>query len=151
VVSAKKNQPAGIQQSMKVITLLALGLLASAGFAQTPPTPAPPRPESILNRPEITVALAEKDIQQGRFRFFTYGLMQYQHRGIAAILRKDHGIEYQMAAGCVVSSELVKRVREYNDHMEKAVRKKFGKASSELYEEAKKKYQEAEAAKSAGA
>jgi hypothetical protein len=130
-----------------MLLTLSVALLSVPGavLAQTPPPPAPPTIESVLDRPDITVAQAEKDIQQGRFRLFTYGLMRASHRGVAETLQKDFGIKHEMAAGCIVSSKLVERVRAYNERMEKAIRKKFGKSSRELYEAAERKYQQSKA------
>lgn len=91
------------------------------------------------NRPDITLEQAEKDIQNNRFRFFSYGLVRMQHYEIGRVLQKEYGIVHETAAGCVVSGSLVARVRAYNERMEKAVLKKYGKTYSELYEEVRAK------------
>jgi hypothetical protein len=123
----------------RILSLVVVALLAGSVLAQT--KPSAPDISRIVERPDITVERAKKDIAQQRYRFFTYGLMAGSHRGVADILQKDYGIKYEMAAGCIVSSALVERVRAYNECMEKAIRKKFGKSSQELYAEAQKKGQ----------
>ncbi|MGC4048027.1 MAG: hypothetical protein QM758_29890 [Armatimonas sp.] len=132
---------------MKMIATVAVGLLATCAFAQGSYVQQPDSkaPEKVL-RPEINAAQAEKDIQENRIRFYTYGMASITSFKIWDLLKKEYGIEIRGAAGCIVTRDLVARVREYNDRMDKVVVKKYGKTYRQLFDEASEKVQKSQAA-----
>lgn len=85
---------------------------------------------------------AHLDVMSGAFSIRTYGtsdgaIVQYRD-----ILSNEFGIDVIVVGGCIVSRELQEKSRGYNDVMEAAMEKRYGRGILErLWRRARSEYQ----------
>lgn len=71
---------------------------------------------------------AAADLRRGRLTILTYGLPAPWSLALMEGLHRDHGIELRPVAGCIVTTEQMRYVEEYNEVMERHLTAIHGEA-----------------------
>lgn len=70
---------------------------------------------------------AENDLRAGILRLKAYGLPADWRPTYERMLKERYGVEYDVVAGCMVTSDLTDYVTGYNGPMHKEITRRFGK------------------------
>ncbi len=70
---------------------------------------------------------ARFDRLTGRYRIQDYGGLEPWHESYVQTMQQEFGVKVDTVAGCIVSGWFIRYVRSYNDVMEAALVKKYGR------------------------